>query len=458
MNKIRERAGSAALFMAIGITGFAVAIAVATAVAREMTVQSSVRTLGSVWSKSILSEYDVHLLDDYGILAFYGNDEMVRKKLETYMEYSMSGKMRTRLQGAEVELGGFEMDIVQNFRRSMKESLITEAGKTMAFEKRIKRPPLEQDPFPGLSGGTFTGGDIPEELDSGRLEDRDGYRYISNPVVLRTLPSRESKDGFKSNSMDRILKNGGFENYSHLPENLACEMIFLRNHLGSHLYAPDNKKSYFRNEWEYVAAGKPSDTENLKIVRRRLFIVRNGANLAYLWSDSEKTQLTMAVAEIISPAAAPAVQLVLMELWAAAEASSDVDDLLNDKRVPVIKTKETWKTSLSGILESRALRGKLDEEALKSLDEHRSEIGEITGKAGGNGSGNISEGLSYEEYLSGMILSLSPETRTLRIMDIVQINMKYRYYKDFNLREYHRGLRFTIKTNGLDQTGEDQYS
>ena len=57
-----------------------------------------------------------------------------------------------------------------------------------------------------------------------------------------------------------------------------------------------------------------------------------------------------------------------------------------------------------------------------------------------------------------MILSLSPETRTLRIMDIVQINMKYRYYKDFNLREYHRGLRFTIKTNGLDQTGEDQYS
>ena len=81
MNKIRERAGSAALFMAIGITGFAVAMAVATAVAREMTVQSSVRTLGSVWSKSILSEYDVHLLDDYGILAFYGNDEMVRKKL-----------------------------------------------------------------------------------------------------------------------------------------------------------------------------------------------------------------------------------------------------------------------------------------------------------------------------------------------------------------------------------------
>lgn len=34
MNKIRERAGSAALFMAIGITGFAVAMAVATAVAQ----------------------------------------------------------------------------------------------------------------------------------------------------------------------------------------------------------------------------------------------------------------------------------------------------------------------------------------------------------------------------------------------------------------------------------------
>ena len=56
-----------------------------------------------------------------------------------------------------------------------------------------------------------------------------------------------------------------------------------------------------------------------------------------------------------------------------------------------------------------------------------------------------------------MILSLSPETRTLRIMDIVQINMKYRYYKDFNLMEYYTGTRFTLEVNGKDHEFEDTY-
>ena len=69
----------------------------------------------------------------------------------------------------------------------------------------------------------------------------------------------------------------------------------------------------------------------------------------------------------------------------------------------------------------------------------------------------IKEGLNYDEYLMVMILAMNENTRLLRIMDLVQINMKYRYYKDFNMMEYYIGTRFTIDANGRTHVFEDQY-
>jgi hypothetical protein len=42
-------------------------------------------------------------------------------------------------------------------------------------------------------------------------------------------------------------------------------------------------------------------------------------------------------------------------------------------------------------------------------------------------------------------------------MDLVQINMKYRYYRDFNLMEYYTGTRFSLEVNGKDHEFEDAY-
>ena len=40
-------------------------------------------------------------------------------------------------------------------------------------------------------------------------------------------------------------------------------------------------------------------------------------------------------------------------------------------------------------------------------------------------------GQNYEEYLLLMMLTTPKDLRTRRIMDLIQINMKYRYYDDF---------------------------
>ena len=56
-----------------------------------------------------------------------------------------------------------------------------------------------------------------------------------------------------------------------------------------------------------------------------------------------------------------------------------------------------------------------------------------------------------------MIMAMDERVRLLRIMDIVQINMKYRYYRDFNMMEYYVGTRFTLEANGRSYDFEESY-
>jgi len=65
--------------------------------------------------------------------------------------------------------------------------------------------------------------------------------------------------------------------------------------------------------------------------------------------------------------------------------------------------------------------------------------------------------MTYDDYLMAMIMTMNDNVRLLRIMDLVQINMKFRYYRDFNMQEYYTGVRFTIKANGRDYEFEDEY-
>ena len=453
-----NKRGSAAVFLAILIVTFAAALVVVVQVARELTVHSESRAFSIVWARGILSEYDLYLLHDYGLMAYQGDDELVGRKVEIYMEYSMASKLNSKLQGAEAELGGMELGDPENFRKSMKISLGMEAGKKLLSKERTKRPTVEDRPFTGVTDGTFVGGDVPESMAQEKVETVEGYRYISNPVILRTLPSHGHQDRFSRSRAGEILLNtGSGDALTGIAGNAAMDMLFISDHFGSHLYSSDGKKSYFRNEWEYVAAGKPSDPQNLGAVQRRLFLMRNAVNLAYLYTDQEKMELTLSIAEVISPGAGPAVQLILLELWASAESYKDVETLMDDGRVPAMKTRETWQTDLSGVLEGEAFRGKLGEEGRKALDENAETIGEMSEAGNAMNNGSIRDGLTYEDHLKVLILAMDEKVRLLRIMDIVQINMKYRYYRDFNMDEYYTGVRFTVKTNGRDYTVEEEY-
>ncbi len=81
----------------------------------------------------------------------------------------------------------------------------------------------------------------------------------------------------------------------------------------------------------------------------------------------------------------------------------------------------------------------------------------IANKAEGYIYTGIEEGMDYQDYLKMLICAVDERIRILRIMDLIQINMRYMYYGTFLLREYNGGLRFTITVNGEEYETEKIY-
>ena len=201
------------------------------------------------------------------------------------------------------------------------------------------------------------------------------------------------------------------------------------------------KDCVFDNEWEYILNGSMDDNENYEKAKLKIWLLRNALNLSYLYKDAEKRQLTLTIAETICPGPwCVATQFLIMESWAVMETEWDIKTLLKGEKVPIIKTKDTWNTDIDSVLRSDAFMEKLTDEEKDNMkyleDNYENEKKTDFG------------GLDYEEYLMMYIALMNDDIRLFRMMDLIQINMKYRYYNDFNFKEYNKGLNFFIKANG----------
>ena len=434
MRRMRNKKGSSAVLLAILFLGFAICLAGAIGVSRRLVVSSECETFGRLWTKAVLSEYDVHLMEDYSMMAYFGNDDEVTDKLNAYLKYSAQNKLDASIKGANADLTGFELGDPSNFRKAM------ELG------------------FPGSAAAELISG-------SGRtfrdLDDENGYdeegRVINDRVVLDTLPSHGMGGSVSSDVLTEKTKSAGDENgLVSMLKGAGAEVLMIEKRFDNHVTKADDKNHLFVNEWEYIINGSPDDEENYIACRRILFIIRNALNLLAIYSDPEKVELIITVAESITPGPLGIVtQAIIAEAWAAMETEEDLKDLYDDGRVPVIKTPEQWKTGLGAVLDSTEVMEKLDDESKELLEEKKDELSGLTG--GITTVAQFSEGLNYDEYLMIMIMSLNDNVRLLRIMDLVQINMKYRYYRDFNLMEYYTGTRFSIEVNGKNHEFEDAY-
>ncbi|MBE6018528.1 MAG: hypothetical protein E7233_13160, partial [Lachnospiraceae bacterium] len=407
---MKEKRGSSAVMLAMMFVGFSICIAGAIGVCRRIVVSSECDTFGKLWTKAILSEYDVHLFEDYSLMAYFGNDDEVTDKLNAYLKYSAQNKLDASIKGANADLTGYELGDPANFRKAIDLGFAGSAVHELISGR----------------GREF------RDLDDGTGFDEEG-RVINNRVVLDTLPSHGVGGTVSGDTLtEKARSYGDEEGVLSVLRGAGADVLMIERRFNNHVTKADDKDHLLVNEWEYIIKGSNDDEENYRACRNRLFIARNALNLVSIYSDPEKMELIISVAESITPGPLGLVtQAIIAEAWAALETEEDLEDLYRDKRVPILKSADQWKTGLGAVLDSSEVRKKLDDESKKLLEEKREELSDLTNKT--DTVAQFKYGLNYDEYLMIMIISLNENVRLLRIMDLVQINMKYRYYKDFNL-------------------------
>lgn len=171
---------------------------------------------------------------------------------------------------------------------------------------------------------------------------------------------------------------------------------YLMNHLGNYINPSDKGLVY---QMEYIFAGKDNDMDNLKAVATKLLFIREGVNFASLMADSAKRTEAQALATAIAagfliPPAAVVIETALLLCWAFAESVLDVRELFAGGKIPLVKTSANWQISLANL--SNLMEG-LD--SMRKNDDH---------------------GMSYEDYIQVLVLSVSKEKKVMRGMDMVE--------------------------------------
>ncbi len=168
---------------------------------------------------------------------------------------------------------------------------------------------------------------------------------------------------------------------------------------------------------EYILYGNCSDKENLNEAILNLSILREGSNLIYLITDSEKRSEAYTLASALvgftgNAAVIKAAQYLILGVWAYGESILDIKTLLSGGNVPVAKTKETWQLGLNRLL-------KMDL-SVEKQEKSEKKAGEM----------------SYRDYLGLFLLAMDKGKMIYRTMDIMELRMMSLGKENFRMYDY----------------------
>ena len=400
-----NKKGSFAVFAAMAFSSMMIMVIAAINSAHTAAISSKAECFGNLWCKSILGEYDIILKERYGLFAFYGNNYETAGKINFYAENSFGDKSYIRYKGTEVSLEGYELTDTAALKRQIEKVILS----------GYKPPVTDIDESRNPEG-----------------ENIDYDRNITASWIIRGLPSQGHREKFDmTGTISKIKAGAGIKN---IAGRTAVDMYIL-TFFKDCMESRDLKSTYFNCEVEYILTGRLSDTEAKKKAAGKIKGLRNALNLYYLYTCSEKREAAMALAQTVMPGpGAVLVQAVILESWAYAEAENDMKILYDKKTVPLLKKDSDWALSLENVF--------ADETAGKYIAP-----ASISDKGYGQ----------YEDYIRILLCGMSEETKLLRVMDLIQVNMKYSYYGSFLLKDYHTGLDYEITVNGEKHEFKDSY-
>ncbi len=405
MKDFLSKKGSFTIFALFLFIALIISLWIIINAAGSLAMESTVNSFGTIWGKSILSEYDLILRNRYGLLAYYDNQQSVKDKLTKYINYTIEDKDYIFCEEVECELEDYSLINIDNMIEQIES--ITLGGTKPVVEKQ-------------------------------EIQQKNTVRSINNPWIIKSLPSYgKTENLYIIGLADKIKEGMALE--SIIENSLIDKYIF--NFFKDYMESRDLGETYFDCEVEYIISGQFDDWSLKEDTEDKIVVLRNILNLFYLYTCQEKRDSVMVLASSITPGAMAFItQGVLLETWAFAEAKNDMKLLYDNKAVALLKDDDNWALNIENVFNT--------EQGAETIEKEEQEQYVLPAKV---------EGANYSEYLRLLLYGLPKDTKLLRIMDLIQINMKYTYCDYFLLKDYNCGLTYRLKINGNEYEFKEEY-
>lgn len=178
-------------------------------------------------------------------------------------------------------------------------------------------------------------------------------------------------------------------------------------------------------EMEFIIGKNNCDKDNLEEVIKKLAVIRQGCNLVYLITDSNKKAECLSIALSIvgftgNGVAIKAVQYLIMSIWSYIEALAELKALCKGENIDLIKNAENWITGIDGIITG-------------SFWQRDNVLGEnVDIKHSDNSFGQV----SYNDLLKFLIMFMNKTDRNFNIMSAMELNMIRLGHTDFRMKDY----------------------
>lgn len=385
---------------------------------RRADTERAVESLFAEYQKELLEEYDLFGLDGTYETGNY-SEERVLNRITVYgaiagesqveaVRFLSDGEGREFAdQVCRYMENRFGIDIIKDLTGKEDEAKKQEeeAEKYQQQEEETEKKMDEILASHGTSGGSSEGSGEETENPLGILQKLK--RKVLTEIVLpkdRTI-SQKSVEGTPGISgRERREGKGDVPATEETGNEKLYFTAYIPEHFGSYISPGENRPLEY--EQEYLIGGNTDDMENLQEVLDKIRNLRMAPNYFYLQTDETKKAEAKVLAGVVStlmgnPELTDVVCQIILMAWAYGESVMDLRTLTAGGKVPAAKSKETWKLSLSGLLK---LGTKEDSGA--------SEAGE--------------SGFGYDDYMKMLFLLESKETLRLRMLDLIEWNMKMR--------------------------------
>jgi hypothetical protein len=361
-------------------------------------------------ARSLMSEFDKNLKNEYGIFAFRGERSSLEKKMDEYQEPFYSDNPYYSLGATWVEVDDYRLSNPEVLQDAIVEYMLYAAA---------------QDLVDILLDEEGSAGD-----DNISLPQYPEGRVLRNRQVIESLPSHVYGEG--PNLLDSV--KAGLSDWTNVfknsSKNFMVNQYIMHNFKNAQQDLP-GKDTFFNYEAEYILKGEYEDERNKNLYRRDLLLVRNIANIATIYETPQLLQQVLTAASVITPGPVSfGTVLLIAEAWSLAEAENDVRLLEHGKKVPFQKKLLTW-----------------------ALD--------LQSAAGGVRDGYIDtkskSGLNYEGYLQIFLFFENKNIKLSRVMDLMQINIQGNYDRTFLIKEHQVGLIYETNINYFKIHGESEY-